>query len=392
MPRDGSGNYTKPFDPVVDGTTIEPTVYNGFVDDAATQFIGPTPILSGGTNATSAPTALFNLGGEKATQVVGGDTDFNTHVFVPGSFRAAAGVTGAPNGTAEFAGHCYINEALANPPTNQNVVVEARDMTSGITYTRIKTAGVWGAWATAAVSAAGTHQQLQYNNTGALTGVPGTFVNTTNGAVTFNTGTITSVTPAVACSQTWNNAAGIFAAFRIDVTPTLYHPAASFIECRSSLTTKFKVGIEGIIRSGGYTRCVGGHSVPNSVTLVAVSGLTVTLGAAQSYQFEAELYVTCAAAGGVKAAIGGTATTVNMSYTGYAIADNAIKGKATGTAFDTVVASTLTTETSGIVVRITGHITTTAAGTLLVKFAQNTSTATPTAVLTGSWFRVVEVA
>ena len=62
MPRDGSGNYTQPFPNVVDGTTIESTVYNGFTNDVALQLNGPIPVSAGGTGANNAATAATNLG------------------------------------------------------------------------------------------------------------------------------------------------------------------------------------------------------------------------------------------------------------------------------------------------------------------------------------------
>ena len=144
MPRDGNGNYTKPFPDVVDGTTIESAVYNGFVNDVALQLNGPVPVVAGGTGGASAAAGLFNIGGEKATQIV---TDYGSHLWVPGSFRSAIAATGAPNATAAFSGICYIGEALADPPTNSNVTVEARDATSGLLYIRRKVAGAWGSWA-----------------------------------------------------------------------------------------------------------------------------------------------------------------------------------------------------------------------------------------------------
>jgi hypothetical protein len=106
------------------------------------------------------------------------------------------------------------------------------------------------------------------------------------------------------------------------------------------------------------------------------------------YNFRACLQVTDAATGGVKAAIAGTATATNIQYTGYTIADNAIKGKTNATALGTAVGSTLTTETSGILVIIEGTITVNAAGTLLVQAAQNTSDGTATTVKRGSTFVV----
>ena len=145
-PRDGSNIYSQPFPDVVEDTTIESTVYNGFTNDVAADLNAPRPIVAGGTGATSADQALFNLAAEKAAQVV---TNYDSHLWVPGSFRSATTATGSPVTDHAFAGVCYINEALANPPTNQNVVVEALDITDStniVKYIRVKTSGVWGSW------------------------------------------------------------------------------------------------------------------------------------------------------------------------------------------------------------------------------------------------------
>jgi hypothetical protein len=140
--------YSKPSPDVITGTTIESTVYNTFVGDVETDLNLPRPVSSGGTGATSPDGALVNVSGEKAAQLV---TSYDTHLWMPGSFRSAAAAAGAPNATSSFVGTAYINEALANPPTNQNVVLEARDQNDtgyvpGRTYVREKKAGVWSAW------------------------------------------------------------------------------------------------------------------------------------------------------------------------------------------------------------------------------------------------------
>jgi hypothetical protein len=62
MPRDGSGIYTQPFPNVVDGTTIESAVYNGFTNDVALQLNGPIPVSAGGTGGNSAASGAANLG------------------------------------------------------------------------------------------------------------------------------------------------------------------------------------------------------------------------------------------------------------------------------------------------------------------------------------------
>jgi len=84
-PRDGSNIYSQPFPDVVEDTTIESTVYNGFTNDVAADLNAPRPIVAGGTGAGSATDARFNLATEAATQIV---TNYDDHLWVPGSFRS----------------------------------------------------------------------------------------------------------------------------------------------------------------------------------------------------------------------------------------------------------------------------------------------------------------
>ena len=93
MPRDGSNIYTQPFPDVSPGTTVASTVYNGFTHDVAQDLNTPRPILAGGTGANNAADALNNLGGEMAKQVV---TNYDSHVFQPGSFYSADTATASP--------------------------------------------------------------------------------------------------------------------------------------------------------------------------------------------------------------------------------------------------------------------------------------------------------
>jgi hypothetical protein len=147
MPRNGSGIYEQPFPNVTPDTEIESAVYNGFTRDVEFDLNATRPIIAGGTGAANATEAMFNLKGETAAQLV---TNYDSHVWLPGSFRSAAGATGAPSANA-FVGSAFINETLTNPPANQNVVVEARDMTNGKLYGRQKNAGVWSAWAVSGI-------------------------------------------------------------------------------------------------------------------------------------------------------------------------------------------------------------------------------------------------
>ena len=147
MPRDGSNVYTRPFPDVEPSTTIESAVYNGFTADVATDLNAPRPIVAGGTGATNALDAMVALKGEISQQVV---TNYDSYAFVSGSFSSAAGATGAPSANA-FSGLVYVADS-------NNMVVEARDVTTGLKYIRRKVAGVWansGAWAADSLQVAG---------------------------------------------------------------------------------------------------------------------------------------------------------------------------------------------------------------------------------------------
>jgi hypothetical protein len=140
MPRDGLSQYAPP--PGTDGIpnySVESARYNAFVHDVSADQNNARPIVAGGTGATSGPAALVALGGEQAKQVV---TNFDSMVFAPGSFYAAAGATSAPVAGHAFAGIAYYNNA-------SDFTVEARDLTDAmhLVYTRIMSGGVWGGWA-----------------------------------------------------------------------------------------------------------------------------------------------------------------------------------------------------------------------------------------------------
>ncbi len=140
MPRDGSTIFHKPFPDVINNTTIESAVYNGFVNDIESDMNNPRPILSGGTGANNARDAMLNLKGEIALQQV---ANFDSHPWVPGSFYSAIGASAAPNNTHAFTGDYFQNA------TGDHATIHARANTGtpyGILYVRQKIAGVWSAW------------------------------------------------------------------------------------------------------------------------------------------------------------------------------------------------------------------------------------------------------
>lgn len=168
----------------------------------------------------------------------------------------------------------------------------------------------------------------------------------------------------------------------------------SWVQTANAGVMQINTGItrdnSGWLNWGGEDRVSSDFSVTSSTTLTAVTGLSAALQAGRTYLFQAELFVTCAAAGGVQAAMAATGglTATAIQYTGYTIADNAIKGKANATALGTACGSTTTTETAGIVVRISGIITVNVAGNLIVQMAQNTSNGTATVAKRGSYLLV----
>jgi len=139
MPQDGSGNYQyPPGTPGVPDQTIESEAYNTFIDDLITNDLNiARPLHRGGTGATTTDQALLNLTAEKATQLV---TNYDSHVWLAGSFYADAAATGGPVAARAYVGTSWLTGDVAN------VTLEAVDVLTGVRYGRQKVAGVWGAW------------------------------------------------------------------------------------------------------------------------------------------------------------------------------------------------------------------------------------------------------
>jgi hypothetical protein len=140
MPR-VAGIYSRPAGTDgVPNATISSTAYNANVADVEQDLNLPRPVVAGGTGASSADTALANLSAEKANQIV---TNFDTQVWIAGSFSAASTATNGP-----VSGHAM--SGLAFVVDSSNIIIEAsdNDVTGGMPtrYVRQKKAGTWGAW------------------------------------------------------------------------------------------------------------------------------------------------------------------------------------------------------------------------------------------------------
>lgn len=126
----------------------------------------------------------------------------------------------------------------------------------------------------------------------------------------------------------------------------------------------------------------------SNTTLANVTGLTRNVKASTRYNFEAIIYTTSNVAGGIKLAIGGTATATSIVYDAI-VTDAGVLQVPTNTRTTTLgnPVGEVTAVTAAKVV-ITGTILVNAAGTLTVQFAQNVSNGTASSVLVGSNLRI----
>lgn len=130
----------------------------------------------------------------------------------------------------------------------------------------------------------------------------------------------------------------------------------------------------------------------SDTTLANVTGLTFDkseLQAGKIYEFEAVLYTSSNVAGGVKFAIGGTATATAIIYEALVFDAAVFAAQTRATAMATAVGGV--TAVTVALCLIKGRITVNAAGTITVQFAQNASNAAASSVLVGSTFKLFQV-
>ena len=136
------------------------------------------------------------------------------------------------------------------------------------------------------------------------------------------------------------------------------------------------------------TRNTSLFAATNNVTLANLTFATVKVSAGKTYKISGVLYTTSNVAGGVKFALGGTATATNLILEGM-LTDAGIVYQSRVTTMNTAFCD-VTAVTAGKLV-IDGLITVSAAGTLLITFAQNALAGLPSNVLIGSNFQIQEM-
>lgn len=148
-----------------------------------------------------------------------------------------------------------------------------------------------------------------------------------------------------------------------------------------------------------FGRVLADVSVTNSTTLVNAAGLAVAMQANSIYAMDGYIAYTCNGTADVKFAISVPTGTVG-SWGLYAVAVGSTGGEGDISAarLDAFGDSSLVTAggnsvgTGAMSCLPRGLITTAAtAGSLQVRFAQNTANATPTKIEAGSWLRLVRI-
>lgn len=129
----------------------------------------------------------------------------------------------------------------------------------------------------------------------------------------------------------------------------------------------------------------------SSTVLGNVTNLTRNVLAGEIYSFRAVLFTTSNTSGGIKFAMGGTATVNGL--TAYAYVTDAGVLKVPGTSKVTALGTTFgdITAVSAATVIIEGQIAVNAGGTLTVQFAQNASFGTGSTVEIGSYFELISI-
>lgn len=135
----------------------------------------------------------------------------------------------------------------------------------------------------------------------------------------------------------------------------------------------------------GNAICASALTKTSDTTLANISGLSVNVTAAGKYNFRAHLTGTADAAGGIKVALGGTATATSLQATAWNWSGSTINAVSSATALATALGAATAVYTDII---IEGSIVVNAAGTLTVMAAQNVSDVTSTTVAINSNFTV----
>ena len=276
----------------------------------------------------------------------------------------------------------------ASATTDDTITMTAIASQTGKLFTMRRSSG--GEPRILTVSAGG--QFIFYEGTASVQGLVLNADSLSNNMITTSGGNFVTMSPPSITGNGIGYACKIIGGYATDVQLYVQGKVSQTADLQqwanSSGTALAKIDATGIFQNGGATR-VSTQFDKTNTTLANITGLTSTLIAGKTYQFEIRLHVTADTVGGLKVAIGGTCTATNIIYQIEAISNtsNALAISARQTALG---GSSGVAQDSSYFVRIEGVITVNAAGTLTAQFAQNASNGT-SSVLVGSSMVVQQI-
>lgn len=313
-------------------------------------------------------------GGNPTISASGGDAAIGVDVFSKGAGRISLNLNAAPNFTTAFG---TLSHQLTTNTANTRVQV----IDGGAVFVDLILTNNTGVL------------QLEANSIapkiGCFSNTPLAIVTNnaerarfTNNAFLVNTTTENAQLYAVSGSTT---RVGV----RVDSAASPTVDIAQFT-VNGSATDRFSILQDGFFSYPGYKRTTADFSKTSDTTLANITGLSVNVRSGRTYAVKVKGIYTADVAGGVKLAIAGTATASFVNLEGYMVDNggNALASAVRITALGT--AHTFTGITDGYEI-LEGVITASASGTLTVQFAQNVSNATPSTVLQGATWEVVDI-
>lgn len=381
------------------------------------------------SDLTSASTARTNLGlGSLATMSSVNTALTGTTSMVDATVSGGLTVTGATEtGTLTVTGTTQTGSMTIGQTGANSVTVNAQTWTlnNAITFSRVSQASTAETLMTWVVSDDATSKFEIINGSATDAAFSPTFKGTRSGAgvgVTFvgNATTDTGANPLTLFRSTisdgavttrplfavWNNVTSgleMTAGYNLQLkggstSPTLASAAADLVSLAAVDVAAGDRQLYARPEAGQANRLTGlrcrvssSFSKTSDTTLANVTGLTRNVAAGEVYAFRAVLFTTSAATGGVKCALGGTATATSLIAEASVTDGSAVQ--TVGTTRVTALSSTFgdVTAVTAAKVIVEGQIVVNAAGTLTIQFAQNASDGTASVVLAGSYFELISI-
>ncbi|MES2048850.1 MAG: hypothetical protein V4447_10645 [Pseudomonadota bacterium] len=351
-------------------STVSVSSANGFTGSVANPT--STPAIS---IATSVSGILKGAAGSLATANSGID-------YAPGTSGLSTGILKTTTGTGALS-----TAVVADFPTlNQNTTGNAATVTTNANLSGDVTS-VGNVTTLPVVNTAGSYGTVTTNAKGQVTsGLVVTPVSNGGSGVANISGVIRGNGTAAFSAA----AAGTDFAPATTGTSILYgNSAGGFSNATVGNGLSFSAGTLSSNTQMASTTSV--MSVASTTVLANIPGLSITVSAGGTYEFEAHLYVTSAIAGGVKVASSGTATATSFISSTMLYANGMTIVPTTGTSQVSVFGNPTGVTAVADTILIYGTIIVNAGGTFTIQFAQNASLVTASTVLANSSLRVIRV-